>query len=42
MDLEIDKEVIFPFSGSYYSQQLYHSSNLTVKIITPTIEIDIG
>lgn len=38
----MDKEAILPSFGPYYSQQLYHSHLLWFKIITPTIQTDIG
>jgi len=40
--LALDNEAILPSSGPYHSQQLYHSSLLWFKIITPTIQDDIG
>jgi len=42
MDLEIDKEAILPSSGPYQCQQLYDSHLLCFKIITLTIQTDIG
>jgi len=42
MDLEMDKEAVLPSSEPYHSQQLYHSHLLWFKIITPTIQTDIG
>jgi hypothetical protein len=42
MDLEMDKEAILPSSGPNHPQQLYHSHLSWFKIITPTIQTDIG
>jgi len=41
MDLEMDKETIFPPSGPYHSQQFDHSHFLLFKIIVPTVAADI-
>jgi hypothetical protein len=40
MDLETDKEAIFPPSGPYNSQQCDHSHFLWFKIITLTVATD--
>jgi hypothetical protein len=42
MDLETDREAILPTYGPYHFQQLYHSCLLCFKIITLTIQTDIG
>jgi hypothetical protein len=38
----MDKEAILPSSGPYQCQQLYDSHVLCFKIITLTIQTDIG
>jgi hypothetical protein len=38
----MDKEAIFPSSGLYHSQQLYHAHFFLLKIITLTIPTDTG
>jgi len=42
MDLEMEKEAIFPPSRPYHTQQLYNSHLLWFKIITLTIQTDIS
>jgi hypothetical protein len=42
MDLEMDKEVVFPSSGPYHSQQFDHSHFLLFKIIASTVAANIG
>jgi hypothetical protein len=42
MDLEMDKEVVFPPSGPYHCKQFDHSHFLLFKIIASTVAADIG
>jgi hypothetical protein len=42
MDLEIEKEAVFPPSFHYQFQPLYHSCLLQSKITTLAIQIDNG
>jgi hypothetical protein len=42
MDLEIEKEAVFPPSVHYHFQQFYHSCLLQAKITTLAIQTETG